>query len=63
MSFEVNYNGEEKSFSSKDHAIKFMDGLDCSSDLWIANTLLRTRDIRPGGNFHITEYTYPEKKL
>lgn len=58
MSFTVNYAGKEKDFSSKDHAIKFQDGLNCGSDLWICNTLLRTRMEQSDGSYKITVYNY-----
>lgn len=57
MSFTVNYAGKEKEFSSKDHAIKFMERLDCGSDLWFGvSTLLRSRVKQPDGTFKVTQY-------
>ena len=58
MSFTVNYAGKSKDFSSKDHAIGWMDRLDCGADLWICNTLLRSRVKQADGTFEITEYNY-----
>lgn len=56
--FTVNYAGKEKEFSSKDHAINWMDRLDCGSDLWLANTLLRSRVKQADGTFEVTTYNY-----
>ena len=56
--FTVYYAGKVKESSSKDHAIKFMDRLDCGSDLWLCNTLLRTRMEQSNGTFRVTEYNY-----
>jgi len=59
MSFTVNYSGKEKSFSSKDHAIKFQDRLDCGSDLWFGEcTLLRSREKQPDRSFKVEVYNY-----
>jgi len=58
MSFTVCYVGKEKDFSSKDHAIKFMDRLDDGSDLWICNTLLRSRVKQADRTFKVTVYNY-----
>lgn len=56
--FTVQYKGRSKDFSSKDHAIKYMIRLDCGSDLWVANTLLRSRVLQPNGYFRVTVYNY-----
>ena len=58
--FTVNFTGKEKSFSSKDIAIRFMDTLDVGSDLWLANTLLRSRVKQPAGTFEVTVYDYDD---
>ena len=58
MSFTVNYSGKEQNFSSKEHAIRWMDHLDVGSDLWICNTLLRSRIQLTRGIFKVETYNY-----
>lgn len=64
MSFFVNYSGNEKEFSSKEHAIKYMKRLDCGSDLWFGtSTLLISRVKQSDGTFEVTEYCYDNGAL
>lgn len=56
--FTVNFAGKEKPFSVKEIAVRFMDTLNCGADLWVANTLLRSRVQQSDGTFEVTEYSY-----
>ena len=40
---EVNYTGQEKSFTTLEEAINFSDNLTVGSDIWVNDELYRTR--------------------